>query len=56
MARSALAAHRSGAAESDRVVTARFYCETLLPQAAGLRPAATAGAAAVLAARFSSAS
>ena len=43
LARSALVALRTG--DSDKVVTARFYCEQLLPQAAGLLPAVTAGAA-----------
>ena len=43
LARSALAATETG--DPDKVVTARFYCEQLLPQAAGLLPAVTAGAA-----------
>jgi hypothetical protein len=59
MARSALAARRlleSGSGSSsgdpwleDKVVTARFYAEQLLPQAAGLLPAVTAGADALFA-------
>jgi hypothetical protein len=49
-ARTALAA--SAAGDADRVVTARFYCETLLPQATGLLPAVSAGARDVMAARF----
>ena len=51
MARSALAARAdlaAGIGEPQalraRVVTARFFCEQLLPQAAGLVPAVTAGA------------
>ena len=52
LARSALAASRllPGAGGSDaaflrdKIVTARFYAEQLLPQAAGLLPAVTAGA------------
>ena len=51
MARQALAASRrlaSGSTETDflraKLVTANFYCEQLLPQAAGLLSAATAGA------------
>jgi alkylation response protein AidB-like acyl-CoA dehydrogenase len=50
-ARAALAAH--GAGDHDRVVTARFYCETLLPRAAGLLAAATAGASGLRSASFS---
>jgi hypothetical protein len=52
LARSALAAHRLMAGgEGDReflaakVATAAFYCQELLPTAAGLLPAVTAGAA-----------
>ncbi|MDQ6616726.1 MAG: acyl-CoA dehydrogenase [Actinomycetota bacterium] len=52
LARSALAAHRmrgQGAADadflSDKVATARFYCQQLLPGAAALLPAVTAGSA-----------
>jgi hypothetical protein len=52
LARSALAATRllhdaSGPDEvflKDKIATARFYAEQLLPQAAGLLPAVTAGA------------
>jgi 3-(methylthio)propanoyl-CoA dehydrogenase len=51
MARQALAATRrmaSGSTETDflqaKMVTANFYCEQILPQAAGLLSAATAGA------------
>jgi hypothetical protein len=40
------------AGESDRVVTARFYCETLLPQVSGLLAAATAGAGDLAAVTF----
>ena len=50
LARSALAAHcrlgRDGADEGllgQKIVTARFYCDQLLPQAAGLRASVTAG-------------
>ena len=50
MARQALAASRLLAGGSTdtaflqaKLVTARFYCEQLLPQAAGLLPAVTAG-------------
>jgi hypothetical protein len=50
MARTALAALPAG--ESDRVVTARFYCETLLPQVSGLLAAATAGAGDLAAVTF----
>ena len=50
MARSAVAARAAG--DADRVTTARFYCETLLPQAVGLLPAVTAGADDVMAAVF----
>ncbi|HET7652257.1 MAG TPA: acyl-CoA dehydrogenase [Acidimicrobiales bacterium] len=53
MARTALAASGSDdPADADRVVTARFYCETLLPQASGLLAAATAGAGDLAAATF----
>jgi hypothetical protein len=46
MARTALAALATGVpADAGRVVTARFYCDTLLPQASGLLAAATAGGA-----------
>jgi 3-(methylsulfanyl)propanoyl-CoA dehydrogenase len=52
MARQALAAHQRLAAGDDRreflaakVTTARFYCEQVLPQAAGLLPAVTASPA-----------
>jgi alkylation response protein AidB-like acyl-CoA dehydrogenase len=52
LARSALAAHRQlagGAGDagflSDKVATARFYCQQLLPAVGGLLPAVTAGAA-----------
>ena len=52
LARSALAAHRLAGVErgrgrflAEKVATADFYCRELLPQAAGLLPAATAGAA-----------
>jgi hypothetical protein len=52
LARSALAAqHLLAAGEGDsaflaaKIATARFYCEELLPEAAGLLPAVTAGAA-----------
>ena len=52
MARQALAAQRriTGASAGDhaflqsKLITARFYCEQLLPQASGLLPATTAGA------------
>ena len=56
MARQAIAASRllvTGSADIDfleaKLVTARFYCEQLLPQAAGLLPAVTAGAEALFA-------
>jgi alkylation response protein AidB-like acyl-CoA dehydrogenase len=56
MARQALAASRrlaSGSTETDflraKLVTANFYCEQLLPQASGLVPATTAGAADLMA-------
>ena len=56
MGRQALAVTRrlaAGAAHSDflraKLVTARFYCEQVLPQAAGLLPAATARAGDLLA-------
>jgi alkylation response protein AidB-like acyl-CoA dehydrogenase len=58
LARSALAAQRAIDAGSgsdfleQKVVTARFYCDQLLPQAAGLLPAVTAGPADLVAARF----
>jgi 3-(methylsulfanyl)propanoyl-CoA dehydrogenase len=59
MARSARAAARAldegrGDAEfmRQKVVTARFYAEQLLPQAAGLAPAVTAGPADLIATRF----
>jgi hypothetical protein len=49
MARQALAAHRRLGAGDERreflgtkVATARFYCEQILPQTAGLLPAVTA--------------
>jgi hypothetical protein len=52
LARSALAAHRLlGEGRGDKsflqekIVTARFYAEQLLPQAAGLAGAVTGGAA-----------
>ncbi|MDQ1440881.1 MAG: 3-(methylsulfanyl)propanoyl-CoA dehydrogenase [Acidimicrobiaceae bacterium] len=56
LARSALAAHRQLAASAgasaaervffaDKVSTARFYCQQLLPETAGLLPAVTSGAA-----------
>jgi alkylation response protein AidB-like acyl-CoA dehydrogenase len=54
LARSALAAHRllgEGSGDktllAEKIATARFYAERLLPQAAGLLPAATAGAVAL---------
>ncbi|MEO8265270.1 MAG: acyl-CoA dehydrogenase C-terminal domain-containing protein [Ilumatobacteraceae bacterium] len=54
MARQALAATRKlNTGQTDflraKLVTARFYCEQILPQAAGLFPAATAGAGDLLA-------
>ncbi|MGH9111163.1 MAG: acyl-CoA dehydrogenase [Acidimicrobiales bacterium] len=59
LARSALAASRAlddGKGDADflrqKVVTARFYAEQLLPQAAGLAPAVQAGPADLLAAVF----
>ena len=59
LARSAQAAARlleDGLGDADflgqKVVTARFYAEQLLPQAAGLAPAVTAGPADLAAARF----
>ncbi|HEX6567753.1 MAG TPA: acyl-CoA dehydrogenase [Acidimicrobiales bacterium] len=59
LARSALAAQRlldAGEGDADflrqKLVTARFYAEQLLPQAAGLAPAVTAGPADLLAATF----
>jgi hypothetical protein len=52
LARSALAAQRCLDGDlpgnqllEQKMVTARFYCDQLLPQAAGLRPAVTAGPA-----------
>ena len=56
LARSALAAHRllaggGGGGDGDagflaqKIATARFYCQELLPEAVGLLPAVTAGAA-----------
>jgi alkylation response protein AidB-like acyl-CoA dehydrogenase len=54
LARSALAAHRrlgEGSGDktmlAEKIATARFYAERLLPQAGGLLPAATAGAMAL---------
>ena len=54
LARSALAAHRllgEGSGDktmlAEKIATARFYAERLLPQAGGLLPAATAGAVAL---------
>jgi hypothetical protein len=59
LARSAQAAHRlldAGEGDADflrqKLVTARFYAEQLLPQAAGLAPSVTAGPADLLAASF----
>jgi hypothetical protein len=59
LARSALAAQRclEGDGSGDglleqKIVTARFYCDQLLPQAAGLRAAVTAGPAELVAASF----
>jgi 3-(methylthio)propanoyl-CoA dehydrogenase len=59
LARSALAAQRlldaGGAGDEllqQKVVTARFYCDQLLPQAAGLRAAVTAGPTDLAAASF----
>jgi alkylation response protein AidB-like acyl-CoA dehydrogenase len=59
LARSASAAHRLAAAgEGDpellaqKLVTARFYCDQILPQVHGLLPAVTAGAGDLMAARF----
>jgi alkylation response protein AidB-like acyl-CoA dehydrogenase len=59
LARSALAAARlaaDGLGDADflaqKVVTARFYCDQVLPQVHGLVPAVTAGAADLVAARF----
>ncbi|MGH9041812.1 MAG: acyl-CoA dehydrogenase [Acidimicrobiia bacterium] len=58
MARSALAARAElaagtgdAAAHCHRIVTARFFCEQLLPPATALVPAVTAGAAALVADR-----
>jgi 3-(methylthio)propanoyl-CoA dehydrogenase len=60
MARSALAAKRlldEGSGDSrwlsEKVATARFYAEQLLPQACGLLPAATAGASGLYAVTLS---
>ena len=59
LARSALAAQRclgrDGPGDElleQKIVTARFYCDQLLPQAAGLRAAVTAGTADLVAASF----
>jgi 3-(methylthio)propanoyl-CoA dehydrogenase len=59
LARSAQAAQRlldAGEGDADflrqKLVTARFYAEQILPQAAGLAPAVTAGPADLLAAAF----
>jgi len=59
LARSALAAQRkldAGEGDADflnqKLVTARFYAEQILPQAAGLAPSVTAGPADLAAARF----
>ncbi len=59
LARSAQAAQRhldAGTGDADllrqKIVTARFYAEQLLPQAAGLAPSVTAGPADLLAAAF----
>jgi hypothetical protein len=59
LARSALAAERhldAGEGDADflrqKLVTAKFYAEQLLPQAAGLAPAVTAGPADLAAATF----
>jgi alkylation response protein AidB-like acyl-CoA dehydrogenase len=59
LARSALAAERrlaEGGGDGDllaqKLVTARFYCDQLLPQAAGLQPAVTAGFGDLAAATF----
>jgi hypothetical protein len=58
VARSALAAQRridTGDGSDlleQKVVTARFYCAQLLPQAAGLLPAVTAGPADLAAANL----
>jgi hypothetical protein len=58
LARSALAAQRrldqdgGDALLEQKVVTARFYCDQLLPQAAGLRRAVRAGPADLAAALF----
>jgi 3-(methylthio)propanoyl-CoA dehydrogenase len=59
LARSACAASRiaatgQGDAEflAQKVVTARFYCDQILPQVHGLLPAVTAGVGDLAAARF----
>jgi hypothetical protein len=58
LARSALAAQRaidagrSSGLFGQKVVTARFYCDQLLPQATGLVPAVTAGPSDLAAATF----
>jgi 3-(methylthio)propanoyl-CoA dehydrogenase len=59
LTRSALAAQRcldgdrpGDALLEQKIVTARFYCDQLLPQAAGLRAAVTAGPAELAAASF----
>jgi hypothetical protein len=58
LARSAVAAQRrvdagdTSALLEQKIVTARFYCDQLLPQAAGLVAAVTAGPADLVAATF----
>jgi alkylation response protein AidB-like acyl-CoA dehydrogenase len=59
LARSALAAQRllsDGLGDAEflrqKIVTARFYCDQILPQVHGLVPAVTAGAGDLVAARF----
>ena len=61
LARSALAAQRrldAGASGADaeqfrqKIVTARFYCDQILPQSEGLLPAVTAGPSDLAAAAF----
>jgi 3-(methylthio)propanoyl-CoA dehydrogenase len=59
LARSACAAHRLAAAGqgdaeflAQKLVTARFYCDQILPQVHGLLPAVTAGVGDLAAARF----
>jgi hypothetical protein len=47
LARQALAA-RGDAELAPKVVTARFYCEQLLPQSVGLTAAVTAGSSSLL--------